>query len=126
MNTHTTQIETQLLQLEKQFWKGDAGFYRQHLAEDSLMVFAKPTSMLTQGRDTPVNCWRPASAYGELLRSTSAAAERLDCGCHLQRQRVGVAATKSLYSALASSVYVNESGAWKLALHQQTPDSRSD
>lgn len=34
--------ELQLLQLEEQFWKRDADFYREHLADEALMVFDEP------------------------------------------------------------------------------------
>jgi hypothetical protein len=36
-----TDLSVELLRLEEAFWKGDADFYKQRLADDSRMVFAQ-------------------------------------------------------------------------------------
>jgi hypothetical protein len=113
-------IEEKLCELEKQYWTGDSEFYENNLTEDSLMVFAEPVGVLTkeQAVETIAGSQRWVKVdFNEsriVLLTDSVAV--LTYKSAAQRQ-----GDNTTYRANASSVYVWKGGAWKLALHQQTP-----
>jgi len=113
-------MKKQLLELEEQFWKGDAEFYRQNLTENSLMVFAEPVGVLTKDRviETIAASPRWTDVEFEDFRMVQLTDDTAVVTYKASAYRE---MEKSRYSALASSVYANQEGSWKLAFHQQTP-----
>jgi hypothetical protein len=113
-------VERQLLDLEEQFWKGDAEFYRRNLTDDALMVFAEPVGVLT--KDQTVQAIAGSPRWVEIgirdVRMVRLAEDAVIATYKVSARRERGAAP---YPALASSAYVNRQGAWKLAFHQQTP-----
>lgn len=113
-------IEDELLALERRFWTGGAAFYREHLADDVVMVFPGPGGTLTRTEivasietaprwdDVAIDGVRSAALTGDVALLT-----------YLATGTRGGASEP--YVARASSVYVRERGAWRLAFHQQTP-----
>jgi hypothetical protein len=114
-----TDLSAELLRLEEAFWKGNADFYQQRLADDSLMVFAQAGSL---AKEQAVESIASAPRWSDvrmedlkLLRLTTEVAA-LVYRAHALRE-----GENEEYSALVSSVYVQRQGVWQLALHQQSP-----
>jgi uncharacterized protein (TIGR02246 family) len=116
-------VESQLLDIERKLWTNDAVFYKHSLTEDAVLVFAE-TGPIT--RAVAIEAIHAENAEGRRWAEVDIGEVRLarltTAACLLTYT---VAARKeserSGMSALASSVYVHRSGAWKLAFHQQTP-----
>jgi hypothetical protein len=111
-----------LLAVEKQGWDaisagGGAGFYAQRLTDDAVMVV--PGMVL--GREETLESMRrtqPWSWYRiDDPRIVELTGESAALVYRAAAQREGA----PQYTALITSLYVNRAGAWKLALHQQTP-----
>lgn len=113
--------ETKLLELEREFWQGDAGFYREHLADDSLMVFAMPIGVLT--KDEAIHSINHGPRWNEVTFSEVRWLPLSDTIAAIiyraSALRLGGA---TAHTTFASSVYTRQDGSWKLAFHQQTPD----
>jgi hypothetical protein len=113
-------LEKQLLQLEERFWKGDADFYRQHLTDDSLMVFAEPVGILT--KDQTIQAVAAGPRWAEVEFREARVVRLTDrVAIVIYKARARQEGGDSVYSPLVSSAYVNRQGSWKLAVHQQTP-----
>ena len=84
-------LEDVLFALEERFWLDSSDYYRGNLADAAVMVFPDPTGV--QIKD-------------EILSSVSGQPRWTDVALEEHR---------------ASSAYVHDGRAWKLAFHQQTP-----
>jgi hypothetical protein len=111
---------TDLWQMEEQFWTADAAYYREHLATESLMVFAPPTGVLNRAR--AIAAVHTAPRWTQVRFATRRLVRPAD---HTAVLAYAVTAdhgdTDLPYLALCSSTYVRQAGQWKLVLHQQTP-----
>jgi hypothetical protein len=111
-----------LLAIERRLWTNDADYYEANLTPDALLVFAE-TGVIT--RDVAFAAIRKENAEGrrwekaELsdlrMRPLTTTTALLCC-----RANASWVNDATVYSALCSSVYVNHSDAWRLALHQQS------
>lgn len=107
-----------LIDLERKFWLEGAEFYREHLADDFLMLFpgvglmrrAEAIEGVEGGRR-----WTEVDIHDELILDLGPD-NRLLC-YEAKARREGEAE----YSALVSSVYVRRDGTWKLTFHHQSP-----
>ncbi len=113
-------IEKLLLDLEGQFWLGDAEFYQRHLTDDSLMVFAEPVGVMIKANDIQTSAVGPRWAE---VRFEEVRVLKLSDVAAIMTYKVsaGRNGKDSGYMALASSVYVKQGQSWKLAFHQQMP-----
>jgi hypothetical protein len=113
-------LEDHLFDLEEKFWTEGPSFYENRLAYTALMVFPEPAGVLLKDEIAPSLADKSRWAQVELeehrllelgeqaaLITYKATAARADGG--------------EPYRARASSVYVRDGAAWKLAFHQQTP-----
>ena len=115
-------IAGDLIALEEQFWKGDADFYRQRLTAEALMVFPDPVGVL--GKEETVASISQAPRWRD-VEFTEVRAVMLATDAALLVYRATARRPEhATYVTRASSVYVRENGAWKLAFHQQTPGTR--
>jgi hypothetical protein len=114
-----TSRDQDLLDLERQFWKGDAGFYRQHLTDHAVMMFPEPAGVLTRDKilETITSAPRWNDVRIDHVRVVQLTPETALVIYKAAARRAGDAKD---YIALASSVYVNQDGSWKLAFHQHT------
>jgi hypothetical protein len=113
-------LEALLIDLEKRFWKGDADFYRQHVARNSLMVFPEPVGMLE--REETIDAIASGPRWTE-VEFEKASVIRLTGESAIVAYKATAHRGEDVYTTLASSAYVQEDGSWKLAFHQQTPDT---
>ena len=113
-------LEQTLRELEQQFWAnaGDAAFYREQLAEDSLMVFPAPFGLMER---EPTIAAVEASPGWERFELRELRLLRLSEDAAVLAYRASAARSGSAYGCYASSVYSRRAGDWKLVLHQQTP-----
>ncbi len=113
-------LEDHLFDLEEKFWTEGPSFYESRLAYTALMVFPEPAGVLLKDEIAPSLAEKSRWAQVELeehrllelgeqaaLITYKATAARADGG--------------EPYRTRASSVYVRDGAAWKLAFHQQTP-----
>ena len=115
-----TPLAHDLLALEKQFWNGNADFYRNNLDDSCLVVFTKMAGPMKKEQVAGMakdgqNKWKDLNldlkgliepAHDFALLSYHATGTRLD-GTH--------------HDANVSTGYVKRDGAWKMTFHQQSP-----
>jgi hypothetical protein len=120
-----TSVAQTLWELERQLWlrAGDVDFYREKLAEDAVMVFPAPFGIVDRGgileAIASATDWEAVTLDDRrllLLSESSAVLAYRGSG----RRPAGA------YETYATSVYAVRAGAWKLALHQQTPIPQAD
>jgi hypothetical protein len=113
-------LEDLLFALEERFWLGSEDHYQRNLADEAVMVFPDPAGV--QIKD-------------EILSSVAAQSRWSDVALEEHRvmelsERAALVTYKATarrtgepkpYRARASSAYVHDGRAWKLAFHQQTP-----
>jgi hypothetical protein len=111
-----------LVNIERKLWTNDAVFYKDNLTEDCVLIFPN-TGLIT--RDVAVEAIRKENEEGRRWAEVD-----LDEICRLRLAEDVALLTyrvtarwqheESRTTSLASSLYVERDGAWKLALHQQT------
>jgi hypothetical protein len=115
-------LEDVLVRLEHEGWEAlasdrGAAYYREHLTENALMAF----SFGVMSRDAAIDAIEAAPPWSTFeIADPRVVVLREDCGIvvyAVTAQRAGDAP----YSAVVSSTFVRDDGAWKLAFHQQTP-----
>lgn len=119
MSTHN-----ELIDLEQAAWQalttsGDAAaaFYDGVLAKDVLMLF--PGGMVIDDRAQVVNSMKGADWDSFELSDTRVL--QLSDDSAILAYRAHARRGDNDYDALLNSTYIREDGAWRLALHQQTP-----
>jgi hypothetical protein len=117
-----TDLYDRLVELERGFWEADVDYYDRNLAPDAVMVLPDPAGV--NERDAVVQAIG-ASARWVDLRMADVRMIRLgqDFAALAYRAAARRSDGGSRYAALVTSLYAHHAGAWKLALHQQTPTS---
>jgi hypothetical protein len=110
-------IAGELIALEEQFWKGDADFYRQRLTAEALMVFLDPIGVL--GKEETVASIAHAPRWRDVEFTEVKAVMLATDAALLVYRATARRAGQGTYVTQASSVYVPQDGAWRLAFHQQ-------
>ena len=112
-----------LLEIEKQLWKNDANLYDKHTTANALFAFPE-TGVITKA--LAIDAIKDENATGR--RWAEAKFEKLQLISLSETSALITYTTiarweneEEVYSALCSSVYVQEAGGWKLAFHQQSP-----
>jgi hypothetical protein len=107
-----------LWQLERDFWTAGAEYYRQHLADEALMVF--PGMVLD--KPATIESMAAAPRWSDVTfhdrRSIRLSEKAVAIHYRATARRQGEPAP---YRALITSVYVRRENAWLLVVHQQTP-----
>jgi hypothetical protein len=105
-----------ILEIERELAAGDGAVYRRHLREDAVVVVpgqALDLEATVAAMDASPG-WDSFEMTEERLVPLGPDAAILSYRFHGRRP-------DSEYTALLTSVYADEDGAWKLAFHQQTP-----
>ena len=118
--TDLTTLEETLFELERQFWlrAGDVDFYAEELTDDAAMVFPAPFGVLD--RDAVLDAIGSSANWTSVTMEERRLVALTDASAAVAYRATGVRAD-ARYTTYAASVYVRRGGAWKLALHQQTP-----
>jgi hypothetical protein len=114
-----TTLEQDLVALERQFWTGDAAFYRKHLDEKCLTVFEEMAGVFTKDdvaqQAGDGNRWRVQQLQPKGFLQPTDDTAIVSCEVYAKR------GTGEPYHALTSSGYIRRHGEWKMTFHQQTP-----
>jgi hypothetical protein len=115
------ELARRLADLEDRFWAaaGDPEFYRRTLAANAVAVFPHPAGFLD--RDGVIGAVAGAEPWASWTLEDRRVVRLGDCSAALTYRAVARREGQPTYAALVTSVYVEEDGAWKLAVHQQTP-----
>jgi hypothetical protein len=106
-----------LLELERRFWLDGAEFYREHLAEEVLMVFPGVGVMNRPATIAGVESaarWAHVEMADQHIMEVGPNTRILCYRARARRQENGE------YAVFVSSLYVRQGGEWKLKFHQQT------
>jgi glyoxylase I family protein len=112
-----------LIDIERKLWTNDAGFYKESLLKEAVLVFPE-TGVIT--RDVAVHAIVVENAEGRKWAEVEFDDVRTlalshDTALLIYRVAARWQHEPSKSSALASSIYVKRGDRWKLAFHQQTP-----
>ena len=108
-----------LYEIERNFWTGDAQYYRQNLAEKCMIVFAEMSGL--KSREEVASMITEPQRWQDLKLNDKNAVNFGDDAVLLSYRANAKRANGEPYEALVSSIYVNENGRWRMAFHQQTP-----
>ena len=113
-------LRTDLLALEKQFWNGDAEFYRSHLDDNCLVAFTDMAGVMRKD-DIAAMVKKDPPRWADLHFEEKGLVEPVHDMAVLSYEASGKRGSGEAYNAIVSSGYVKRDGEWKLAFHQQTP-----
>lgn len=108
----------ELMDLERGFWLEGADYYRQHLADDFVMLFPGVGPMQ---REQAIEGIEGGRRWTHLETSNELTLDVAPDVCILCYEAAARRQDESNYSALVASVYVRRSDSWELAFHQQSP-----
>jgi len=116
-------VARQLLDVERKLWRNDAAVYGDNLADEALLVFPE-TGVID--RAFALDAIRAENAEGRRWAEVEfddvrALPLTADTAVLTYKVTARWAHKAESMTALASSVYVRRGGAWKVALHQQSP-----
>src|SRR5215203_5945152 len=112
-----------IIDIEKKLWTNDAGFYEDTLMDDAQLVFAE-TGVIS--RSFAIKAIQEENASGKIWEEVAIDDVRNkwineDVVLLTYRAAAKWKNTEERIHCLASSLYHNQSGKWKLIFHQQTP-----
>jgi hypothetical protein len=110
-------VREELLGIENALAGGGGDDYREHLAEDAVVII--PAQALS--KDDTVAAMEQSPGWDEFSITEPRLLDLGDEGAVLTYQFSGRREGDRPYEALMSSAYSKENGSWKLVLHQQTP-----
>lgn len=111
-------LQSDLIALEKEFWKADADFYRANVDDECLTVFIEMQGVYDNDeiadlvKESPR--WREVAIEPKGLVHPSNDVAVLSYEARAERDG-------RHHHALVSSGYVKKDGVWKMMFHQQTP-----
>jgi Domain of unknown function (DUF4440) len=113
-------LEDHLFALEERFWTEGAGYFRRNLADSAVMVFPDPAGVLV--KDEIASSLEQAARWSKVNLEEHRLLQLSDDAALVTYKATARRPGRSEpYVARASSAYVRDGGAWKLAFHQQTP-----
>jgi hypothetical protein len=113
-------VESELLKIEEEFWRGDAAYYEKGLAPSAIMVFPAPAGIVD--RVSTIEAIRSAPRWRSVeFRDTRCLSAAEQTRILIYRVVAKRAQDQTSYEALCSSVYIQAENTWQLLLHQQTP-----
>ena len=112
-------LEDHLFKLEERFWTEGAGYFRRNLADSAVMVFPEPAGVLV--KDEIASSVEAAARWSKVELEEHRLLELSEDAALVTYKATARRPGKDPYVARASSAYVRDGTAWKLAFHQQTP-----
>ena len=114
--------EEPFLELERRGWEAlssDEGgaYYREHLADNALMAF--PFGVMTC--DEAIEAIETSQPWSHFEISDPRVVSLTDDSAVLVYSVVAQREEEETFTAIASSTFVRQQGAWRLAFHQQSP-----
>ena len=115
-----TKLEDHLFDLEEKFWTEGARYYERNLAAAAIMVFPEPAGVLV--KDEIASSLKQEARWSQVALEEHRLLELRDGAAVVTYKATARRADGTQpYIARASSAYVHDGAAWKLAFHQQTP-----
>ena len=114
-----TKLEDHLFSLEEKFWTEGTDYYRRHLAYAAIMVFPDPAGVLV--KDEIASSLGKTARWSQVALEEHRLLELSDAAAVVTYKATASRPEGGTYVARASSAYVHDGRAWKLAFHQQTP-----
>ena len=111
-------LQDDLFRLEEKFWTEGADYYARHLAPAAMMVLPEPAGVLV--KDEIASSLRSAR-WSEVSLEEHRVLELSDGSALVTYKATAIRGNEPSYVARASSAYVRDGAAWKLAFHQQMP-----
>jgi hypothetical protein len=108
-----------LMAIEKQFWTGDADFYRQNLDKSCLLAFTEMSG--AYGREDVAKTIKKGNRWRDLDLSIKGIVEPTDSTAILTYEAKAIRESGEPYKALVSTGYVKRDDGWKMTFHAQTP-----
>ena len=112
-------LEDHLFGMGEKFWTQSAGYYREHLAYAAIMVFPEPAGVLV--KDEIAAALDNAPRWSQVALEEHRLLELSEGAAVITYKATAKRDGGERYLARASSAYVHDGRAWKLAFHQQTP-----
>lgn len=113
-------LEDHLFSIEEKFWTGSADYYRYYLAPAAIMVFPEPVGVMV--KDEIESSIERAARWSQVALEEHRVLELDEHAALITYKATAKRASGGRpYVARASSAYVRDGAAWKLAFHQQTP-----
>jgi hypothetical protein len=109
----------QLYEIEKNFWTGDAQYYRQNLADKCMVVFTEMAGLQT--REEIASMITDPQRWQDLKLTDKNTLDLGDGAVLLSYRASARRENGAPYEARVSTVYVKLNDGWKMAFHQQTP-----
>jgi hypothetical protein len=110
-------IVEELLEIERALASGGGDEYREHLADDAVVIVPAQTL----DKQETVDAMDRSPGWDEVEISEPEIREVGEGGAVLTYRFLGRRSGDHAYGALMSSAYSKDDGSWKLVLHQQTP-----
>jgi hypothetical protein len=107
------------LPLERQFWTGDADFYRENLDDACLVAFTQMSGLYE--KEDIAKSVKDGQRWSEIDLAPIGFIEPAPGVAILTYEVHGTRSSGEDYAALVSSGYVKRNGSWKMAFHQHTP-----
>ena len=115
-------LREELLNLERGFWKAtdDPAYYREHMADDGIAVFAAPAGFMNKDQAVASTTGGSDDMRWDNVELNDVRA------VVIADDVIGLTYTAEAmhgdepYSANATSIYVQRDGRWQLVLHQQS------
>jgi hypothetical protein len=119
----TSDLERQLMEVERGLWTNDPDLYHESLTDGALLLFQE-TGLIT--RDVAVDAIRTENAEDRKwadVQFENARALAIAAGAALLTYKVTARWNyeESGSTAWGTTTYVRRGGRWKVAFHQQTP-----
>lgn len=112
-------LEDHLFSMEEKFWTEPAAYYRDNLAYDAIMVFPDPAGALI--KEEIASAVAKGPRWGQVALEEHRLLELNERAAVITYKATARRQGAAPYVARASSAYVHDGRAWKLAFHQQTP-----
>lgn len=110
-----------IVRIERGFWTGGPDYYDAHTTSGCVMVFAEPVGAVD--KQQVIEAISEGSRWAEIEivePETTRLSEGVVLLVYLADARTEDGAP---YETMASSIYIEHEGAWKLAFHQQSPSA---
>jgi hypothetical protein len=113
-------LEDHLFSLEEKFWTEGADYYQRNVAYAAILVFPEPAGVLI--KDEIASSLKQNARWSQVALEEHRLLELSDAAAVVTYKATAMRADGGKpYVARASSAYVRDGAAWKLAFHQQTP-----
>jgi hypothetical protein len=113
------ELQDHLFALEERFWKEGADYYRRRLAPGAMMVFPEPAGVLLA--EDIVAGVEKAPRWTQVELEEHRLLELDERAALVTYKAIARRPDGARYATRASSAYVSDGQAWRLAFHQQTP-----